>query len=131
MSPDEMSNVIEKIESTGNRSILLTERGTSFGYNTLVTDFRSIVIMGETGYPVVYDATHSVQKPGGRGTSSGGEAQYILPLSKAAVACGSDALFVEVHEDPGKAMSDGPNMLGLNELEDLIVQVKKLEKVAR
>ncbi|MGB2599928.1 MAG: 3-deoxy-8-phosphooctulonate synthase [Candidatus Omnitrophota bacterium] len=129
MSPAEISNVIAKIESTGNHSILLTERGTSFGYNTLVNDFRAIVAMGETGYPVVYDATHSVQMPGGRGTSSGGDSRYVLPLSKAAVACGCDALFVEVHEAPEKASSDGPNMLKLDELENFITQVKKIEAV--
>ncbi|MFQ5952963.1 MAG: 3-deoxy-8-phosphooctulonate synthase [Candidatus Omnitrophota bacterium] len=131
MSPHEISNVINKIESAGNRNILLTERGTTFGYNMLVNDFRSIVIMGETGYPIVYDATHSVQMPGGEGTSSGGEAQYILPLSKAAIACGSDALFVEVHESPEKALSDGSNMLDLDELENFIVQVKRIEEATK
>jgi 2-dehydro-3-deoxyphosphooctonate aldolase (KDO 8-P synthase) len=131
MSPQEMGNVITKIESTGNRNILLTERGTCFGYNTLVNDFRAIVIMGQTGYPVVYDATHSVQAPGGKVSSSGGESQYVLPLSKAAVACGSDALFVEVHQNPDKALSDGPNMLKLSELGSFIEQVKKIEKTVR
>jgi 2-dehydro-3-deoxyphosphooctonate aldolase (KDO 8-P synthase) len=127
MSPAEMVNVIGKIESTGNQNIILTERGTTFGYNTLINDFRSIVVMGETGYPVVYDATHSVQTPGGRGTSSGGDSRYILPLSKAAVACGCDAVFIEVHESPDKALSDGPNMLELGKLEDFITQIKKVE----
>jgi len=131
MSPREMDNVIEKIESTGNKNILLTERGTTFGYNTLVNDFRAIILMGETGYPVVYDATHSVQTPAGRGTSSGGESKYVLPLSKAAVAIGCDALFVEVHKQPDKAMSDGPNMISLSELEDYLYQVKKIEKAVK
>ncbi len=131
MSPREMDNVVEKIESAGNRNILLTERGTTFGYNMLVNDFRAIVIMGRTGYPVVYDATHSVQMPGGKGTSSGGESGYVLPLSRAAVAAGCDALFVEVHEDPRKAMSDGPNMLRLSDLEGYLSEVKKIEKAVR
>jgi 2-dehydro-3-deoxyphosphooctonate aldolase (KDO 8-P synthase) len=131
MSPAEMNNVVEKIESEGNKNILLTERGTTFGYNMLINDFRSIVIMGQTGYPVVYDATHSVQMPGGRGTSSGGDSRFILPLSKAAVAVGCDALFIEVHEDPEKAMSDGPNMLKLDDLEDFLRQIKNIEKVTR
>jgi 2-dehydro-3-deoxyphosphooctonate aldolase (KDO 8-P synthase) len=130
-SPAEMKNVIKKIESTGNHKILLTERGTAFGYNMLVNDFRAVTAMGEMGYPVVYDATHSVQMPGARGISSGGESRYILPLSKAAVACGSDALFVEVHEEPGKALSDGPNMLKLGRLEDFIAQIKRIAKAAR
>ncbi|RKY40468.1 MAG: 3-deoxy-8-phosphooctulonate synthase, partial [Candidatus Makaraimicrobium thalassicum] len=128
MSPWEMDNVVAKIESAGNRNILLTERGTTFGYNTLVNDFRAIVIMGETGYPVVYDATHSVQMPGGKGASSGGESKYIPPLSKAAVAAGCDALFIEVHRQPHKALSDGPNMLRLSDLADLLSQVKQIEK---
>jgi 2-dehydro-3-deoxyphosphooctonate aldolase (KDO 8-P synthase) len=131
MSPAEMKNVVEKIESTGNSNIILTERGTFFGYNNLVNDFRAIIIMKETGYPVVYDATHSVQMPGGRGTSSGGDSSYVLPLSKAAVACGCDALFVEVHKQPDKALSDGPNMLELGKLEDFITQIKSVAEAVR
>ncbi|MFH1798524.1 MAG: 3-deoxy-8-phosphooctulonate synthase [Candidatus Omnitrophota bacterium] len=131
MAPREMKNVIAKIESTGNKNILLTERGTTFGYNTLVNDFRAIVIMAETGYPVIYDATHSVQMPAGRGSSSGGDSKYVLPLSKAAVAVGCDALFVEVHAHPDKAMSDGPNMLKLEDLENYLSQIKQIEKAAR
>jgi 2-dehydro-3-deoxyphosphooctonate aldolase (KDO 8-P synthase) len=131
MSPDEMDNVVGKIESAGNRNILLTERGTTFGYNMLVNDFRGIVRMGETGYPIVYDATHSVQMPGAKGLSSGGEAKYVLPLSKAAVAIGCDVLFVEVHEDPAKAMSDGPNMLKLDVLDDYLKQIRQIEKAVR
>ena len=131
MSPAEMKNVVAKIESTGNRNILLTERGSTFGYNMLVNDFRSIVIMGDTGYPVVYDATHSAQMPGGLGTASGGDPRYVLPLSKAAVAVGCDAIFVEVHENPAKAMSDGPNSLRLADLEEYLREIKRIEKAVR
>jgi len=128
MSPYEMKNVIKKIESEGNENILLTERGTSFGYNMLVNDFRSLIILAETGYPVVYDATHSVQLPGGEILSSGGESKYVLPLSRAAVAVGCDALFVEVHMDPSKAKSDGPNMLKLENLEEFLRRIKKIRE---
>lgn len=131
MSPEEMSNVVKKVESTGNQAILLTERGTTFGYNMLVNDFRGMVKMSELGYPVVYDATHSVQMPGGKGTASGGESQYVLPLSKAAVAIGCDALFVEIHEEPQKALSDGPNMLGIDKLADYLENIKKIEEAVR
>lgn len=131
MSPEEMSNVVVKIESEGNKNILLTERGTTFGYNMLVNDFRGITIMGRTGYPVVYDATHSVQLPGGCGLSSGGDAEYILPLSKAAIAVGCDALFVEVHKRPEKAMSDGPNSLKLSELKGFLTQINAIQKAVR
>jgi len=131
MSPHEMVNVVAKIESTGNRSIMLTERGTTFGYNMLVNDFRGIVVMKETGYPVVYDATHSVQLPGGRGTSSGGDSKYVLPLSMAAVGIGSDALFLEVHKDPSAALSDGPNMVRLSDLEGYLEEIHKIEKAVR
>ena len=131
MSPLEVKNIIGKIEYAGNKNILLTERGTTFGYNMLANDFRGMVIMKETGYPVVYDATHSVQMPAAGGTSSGGEAQYIFPLSKAAIAVGCDALFVEVHEAPGKAMCDGPNMLKMAELAEYLTQMKKIKEVVR
>ncbi len=131
MSPKEMENVVKKIESTGNKNILLTERGTSFGYNMLVNDFRGVIIMSEMGYPVVYDATHSVQMPGGKGASSGGEARFVPVLSRAAVTCGVDALFVEVHKDPEKALSDGPNMIRMSDLSDFISGVKKVEKAVR
>lgn len=131
MSPHEMVNVVEKIEGTGNQRIMLTERGTTFGYNMLVNDFRGIVVMRETGYPVVYDATHSVQMPGGKGTSSGGDAKYVLPLSMAAVSIGSDALFLEVHKDPSAALSDGPNMVRLSDLEAYLEEIRKIEKVVR
>jgi len=131
MSPQEMVNAVAKVESKGNRNILLTERGTMFGYNQLVNDFRAISIMGGTGYPVVYDATHSVQRPGGLGKSSGGAPEYIIPLSRAAVAYGTDALFLEVHQQPRKAMSDGPNMLRMDQLGDLLRQIKKVERAVR
>jgi 2-dehydro-3-deoxyphosphooctonate aldolase (KDO 8-P synthase) len=131
MSPEEMKNVIDKIEFSGNRNILLTERGSTFGYNMLVNDFRGVVKMAEYGYPVVYDATHSVQLPGGKGTASGGESRYILPLSRAAVAIGCDALFLEIHTDPFKAKSDGPNMLKISDLEGFLEEIKKIEKAVR
>jgi len=131
MSPSEMVNVIKKIESTGNHKIMLTERGSTFGYNMLINDFRSIVVMGETGYPVVYDATHSVQLPGGKGSSSGGDSKYVLPLAKAAVACGADVIFIEVHENPKEALSDGSNMLKLSELDRFIDEIKQVEKAVR
>ena len=131
MSPEEMMNVVKKIESTGNENLLLTERGTSFGYNTLVNDFRAIVIMRSMGYPVVYDATHSVQKPGGQGTSSGGDSQFVVPLSRAAVSVGCDAIFLEVHEDPSSAKSDGPNMLRMDDVEKFLDGILKVEKAVK
>lgn len=131
MSPEEMRNVAEKIESAGNRNVIFTERGTSFGYNTLVNDFRGMVKMSEIGYPVVYDATHSVQMPGGMGKSSGGESRFVPPLVKAAAAVGCDGLFLEAHMDPSRAKSDGPNMVKVSELEGLLMDVKKIEKAAR
>jgi len=131
MSPHEMGHVVEKIRSTGNENILLTERGFSFGYNTLVSDFRSIVIMKELGYPVVFDATHSVQSPGGMGHASGGDRRYVPALAKAAVAAGADGLFMEVHENPAVAKSDGPTMVPLEELEPLWASIKKIAEVTR
>ena len=131
MSPEEMRNVVEKMEYGGNKKIILTERGTSFGYNTLVNDFRGVVKMAEIGYPVVYDATHSVQTPGGMGASSGGESKFVPPLAKAAVAVGCDGLFLEAHIDPLKAKSDGPNMIKVSKLESLLREVKKIEKAVR
>ena len=116
LAPWDMKNVIAKIEAAGNQNILLTERGSSFGYNTLVTDMRGLAIMRELGYPVVMDATHSVQIPGGQGTSSGGQSQYVPHMARAAAAIGIDALFLEVHDDPSKALSDGPNMVRLDRL---------------
>jgi 2-dehydro-3-deoxyphosphooctonate aldolase (KDO 8-P synthase) len=131
MSPEEMKNVAGKIESRGNFQIIFTERGTSFGYNTLINDFRGVVKMSEIGYPVVYDATHSVQRPGGMGTSSGGESGFVAPLVRAAAAVGCDGIFLEAHIDPSKAKSDGPNMVKVSELETLLTQIKSIEKAVR
>jgi 2-dehydro-3-deoxyphosphooctonate aldolase (KDO 8-P synthase) len=127
-APGDMINVIKKIESTGNRNILLTERGASFGYNTLVADMRSLVILREMGYPVIFDATHSVQSPGGRGDTSGGDGRFAPYLARAAAAVGIDGLFIETHPDPSKALSDGPNMIPLPELPRLW---KKLDAIDR
>ncbi len=127
LAPWDMMHVIKKIESAGNKKIILTERGVSFGYNNLVSDFRSLIIMKDLGYPVVYDATHSVQMPGGKGDKSGGDARFIPYLSMAAVACGADGIFLEVHEDPERALSDGPNMVKLNKLEAMLLKLKNIE----
>lgn len=126
LAPWDMKNVVTKIKEMGNNNIMLCERGTSFGYNTLVVDMTGIVEMKKFGYPVVMDATHSVQKPGGNGNSTGGNRSYVEPLAKAAIAAGADALFLEVHPDPDKALSDGPNMVKLDELEDLLKNVLKV-----
>jgi 2-dehydro-3-deoxyphosphooctonate aldolase (KDO 8-P synthase) len=123
LAPWDMKNVVRKLESGGTKRILLTERGTSFGYNTLVVDFRSLPQMRELGYPVVFDATHSVQMPGGQGEKSGGQRQFIPYLARAAAAIGIDALFMEIHENPDIALSDGPNMIPLADLETLLKQV--------
>ncbi|MDP3804253.1 MAG: 3-deoxy-8-phosphooctulonate synthase, partial [Candidatus Omnitrophota bacterium] len=127
LAPWDMAHVIKKIESTGNRKIILTERGVSFGYNNLVSDFRSLLIMKEFGYPIIYDATHSVQTPAGKGDKSGGERKFIPYLSMAAATCGIDGLFIETHEDPDRALSDGPNMMKLGELKAMLKDVKKIE----
>ncbi|OGS45968.1 MAG: 3-deoxy-8-phosphooctulonate synthase [Elusimicrobia bacterium RIFOXYD2_FULL_34_15] len=124
LSPYDMKNVVEKIESTGNKNILLTERGTSFGYNNLIVDMRSLVIMKNFGYPVIFDATHSVQLPGGLGNKSSGQKEFILPLSKAALAIGTDAIFMEVHPSPEKALSDSANSVKLSELKNLLKEIK-------
>lgn len=126
LSAKDMVNVITKVEESGNENILLCERGNTFGYNNLVVDMTSIIEMKKFGYPVVFDATHSVQKPGGNLTSTGGNREYVEYLAKAALAVGADALFMEVHEDPDNAMSDGPNMVKLNDMEGIL---KKLIKV--
>ena len=131
LAPWDMKNVIAKIEAAGNQNILLTERGSSFGYNTLVTDMRGLAIMRELGYPVVMDATHSVQIPGGQGTSSGGQSQYVPHMARAAAAIGIDALFLEVHDDPSKALSDGPNMVRLDRLEALLKDVLAIDRITR
>lgn len=120
LAPWDMKHVAAKIESTGNRNILLCDRGTSFGYNTLVTDFRGLPTMAETGFPVVFDATHSVQQPGGLGGTSGGQRQFVPVLARAACAVGVSALFIETHEDPDRAPSDGPNMVPLDQMKALI-----------
>ncbi|HWO41324.1 MAG TPA: 3-deoxy-8-phosphooctulonate synthase [Candidatus Eisenbacteria bacterium] len=131
LAPWDIRNVIAKIVSTGNQQILLTERGVSFGYNNLVSDMRSLVAMRETGYPVVFDATHSLQLPGGLGHASGGERKYIGPLARAAVAAGTDVLFMEVHEDPERALSDGPNSLPLGDFESLLRTVKEIDALVK
>lgn len=128
LAPWDMRNIVKKIESTGNKKIILTERGVSFGYNNLVSDFRSVLIMKELGYPIVYDVTHSVQMPGGLGEKSGGESKFIPYLSMAAVACGVNGIFIEVHENPKNALSDGPNMLKLSELEKTLIKLKRIER---
>jgi len=128
MAPWDMKNVIAKIESTGNSQILITERGTTFGYNNLVVDFRSLAVMRSFKRPVVFDVTHSLQLPGGLGVSSGGNREFVLPLARAGIAFGVDVLFLEVHEVPEKALSDGPNSLRLSELEELLCQIKSIKE---
>jgi 2-dehydro-3-deoxyphosphooctonate aldolase (KDO 8-P synthase) len=127
MAPWDMKNVIEKIESTGNKNILLTERGTSFGYNNLIVDIRSLPVMRKFGYPVIFDATHSVQLPGGLGASSGGLKEFTPYLARAAVACGCDGIFLEVHPNPEEALCDGPNMFPLKELPRLLEELKEID----
>ena len=131
LAPWDMRNVIDKILSTGNQQILVTERGASFGYNNLVSDMRSLVVMREMGYPVVFDATHSLQLPGGLGNASGGERKYIPALARAGVATGIDALFMEVHENPDQALSDGPNSLALENFEALLRKVKEIDALVK
>jgi 2-dehydro-3-deoxyphosphooctonate aldolase (KDO 8-P synthase) len=131
LAPWDIANVVDKILSTGNDRLLLTERGVSFGYNNLVSDMRSLVLMRELGYPVVFDATHSLQLPGGLGHASGGERKYIPALARAAVAVGVDALFMEVHENPDQALSDGPNSLPLKDFEKLIRTVKQIHEMVK
>lgn len=131
LAPWDMSNVAAKVASTGNDNILLTERGASFGYNTLVSDMRSLPIMAQTGYPVIYDATHSVQQPGGQGQSSGGDREMAKVLSRAAVAVGVAGLFIETHQDPDNAPSDGPNMVKLEDMKDLLQILKDLDSIAK
>lgn len=131
LAPWDMKNVVKKLEDAGNKKIMLCERGTCFGYNALVVDMTGIMEMKKLGYPVVFDATHSVQKPGGRGTAAGGSREYVEPLAKAAAAAGADALFFEVHPDPDHALSDGPNMVRLDEFENLLKRVLKVAAAAR
>lgn len=129
LAPWDIKNVIQKITSTGNHNIILTERGTSFGYNNLVSDMRSIPIMKTFGYPVVYDATHSVQLPGGAGNKSSGQREFLSILARAAVAAGCDGIFMEVHHNPDKALCDGPNMLNLREMPALLKTLQQIHKV--
>jgi 2-dehydro-3-deoxyphosphooctonate aldolase (KDO 8-P synthase) len=131
LSPSEMEPAIRKITSTGNRKLLITERGVSFGYNNLVVDMRSLAIMKDFGYPVVFDATHSVQLPGGSGTSSGGQREFVECLSRAAVAAGANGVFLEVHPDPDSALCDGPNSLPLNQVRPLLRMLKKIHRLVR
>jgi 2-dehydro-3-deoxyphosphooctonate aldolase (KDO 8-P synthase) len=131
LAPWDMGNVAAKIASTGNKRILLCDRGTSFGYNTLVSDFRGLPIMARTGYPVVFDVTHSVQQPGGQGTSSGGQREFAPFLARAAVAVGVSALFIEAHEDPDNAPSDGPNMIPVDKMGSLLTQLRAFDDIAK
>ena len=131
LAPWEMANVAEKIASTGNKKILLCERGTSFGYNTLVNDFRGLEIMAETGYPIVFDATHSVQQPGGRGNSSGGERKFVAALARAACAVGVSAVFIETHQDPDNAPCDGPNMIDIANLQEIIEKLHLIDELIK
>jgi 2-dehydro-3-deoxyphosphooctonate aldolase (KDO 8-P synthase) len=131
LAPWDVRNIIEKFTSTGNRRLLITERGTSFGYNNLVVDFRALPIMRSFGYPVIFDVTHSLQLPGGHGASSGGQREFAGPLARAAAAVGVEGLFLEVHPDPGRALCDGPNMIALEDLEPLLRTVKSVWAAAR
>lgn len=131
LAPWDMRNVANKIASSGNEQILLCDRGTSFGYNTLISDMRGLPIMAQTGYPIVFDATHSVQQPGGMGDSSGGQREFVSYLAKAAMAVGIAALFVETHEDPDNAPSDGPNMIKLSDLPALLDKLNQIDKITK
>ena len=131
LAPWDMPNVVSKIESTGNKRIMLTERGTSFGYNTLVADMRGLPTMAKTGYPVVMDATHSVQQPGGQGGSSGGQREFAPVMARAAVSLGIAAVFIETHEDPDRAPSDGPNMIPLDQMAPLVKSLMAFDVLAK
>ena len=131
LAPWDISNVIKKIEESGNKKILITERGASFGYNTLVSDMRALPIMSKFGYPIVFDATHSVQQPGGMGEKSGGQREFVEYLSRAATAVGIAAIFLETHQDPDNAPSDGPNMVPLNKLDELINQIVEIDNLVK
>jgi 2-dehydro-3-deoxyphosphooctonate aldolase (KDO 8-P synthase) len=131
LSPNEVPNIIEKILSTNNNKIMITERGTSFGYNNLISDFRSIEIMKKYNYPVIFDATHSVQEPGGLGKSSGGKREYVSTLSKAAISIGVAGLFIETHDNPDEAPSDGPNMLNIKDLKQLLLKLIDFDNIAK
>lgn len=131
LAPWDVKNIIEKFTSTGNQNIFITERGTSFGYNNLVVDFRGLSIMRSLGYPVVFDVTHSLQLPGGQRSCSGGQREFADPLASAAVAVGVDGLFIEVHPEPDKALCDGPNMIRLDEVEKLLASVKAIDQLVK
>jgi 2-dehydro-3-deoxyphosphooctonate aldolase (KDO 8-P synthase) len=131
LAPWDMANVVAKVTGAGNANVLVTERGASFGYNTLVSDMRALPILAETGAPVIFDATHSVQQPGGQGTSSGGERAFVPVLARAAVAVGVAGLFIETHQDPGSAPSDGPNMIPIKELEPLLRSLLQFDAIAK
>lgn len=131
LAPWDMENVAKKISESGNDNIMLCERGASFGYNTLVSDMRSLPIMAKTGYPVIYDATHSVQQPGGLGGSSGGDRTMVPPLARAAIAVGVAGIFIETHQDPDNAPSDGPNMVRLEDMESLLSTLQQLDKISK
>ena len=131
LAPWDMENVVKKISQNGNNKIMITERGSSFGYNRLVSDFRSLPIMSKTGYPVIFDATHSVQQPGGKGSSSGGEREFVEVLSKAAIAVGVAGIFIETHDNPNRAPSDGPNMIHINQLEKLLRKIKSIDNIIK
>ncbi len=131
LAPWDMKNVVAKVTGSGNRNVLVTERGASFGYNTLVVDMRSLAILSEIGAPVIFDATHSVQQPGGQGTSSGGDRRFVPVLARAAVAVGVAGLFIETHQDPDRAPSDGPNMVPLKELEKLLRKLRDIDRVIK
>lgn len=131
LAPWEMWNVAEKVASTGNTNIMLCERGTTFGYNTLINDFRGLETMAESGYPVIFDATHSVQQPGGRGNSSGGERKFVAALARAAVAVGIAGLFIETHQDPDNAPCDGPNMINIDHMPALIAKLRAFDELRK
>jgi 2-dehydro-3-deoxyphosphooctonate aldolase (KDO 8-P synthase) len=132
LAPWDMANVVAKITGAGNRNVLVTERGASFGYNTLVSDMRALPILARsTGAPVIFDATHSVQQPGGQGTSSGGEREFVPVLARAAVAVGVAGVFIETHQDPDRAPSDGPNMIALRDMEELLRTLRAFDRVAK
>jgi 2-dehydro-3-deoxyphosphooctonate aldolase (KDO 8-P synthase) len=131
LAPWDMANVIKKLEESGNKNILITERGASFGYNTLVSDMRAIPIMSKFGFPIVFDATHSVQQPGGMGEKSGGQREFVPYLARAAIAVGVGAIFMETHEDPDNAPSDGPNMVPLNEVKSLLKKLTEIDSLIK
>lgn len=131
LAPWDMKNIVDKMDYAGNPNVILTERGASFGYNTLVNDMRALPIMAETGCPVVIDATHSVQQPGGKGTSSGGDRRFVPAIARASVAVGVAGVFMETHQDPDNAPSDGPNMVKLEDMQTLLAQLKEFDKLAK